>query len=497
MALNLNLLSWIIFLPVIGLIVIALIPRPSQKTVKWIALVAAMASFVLSIAVFIMFDRSASAIGQMQFVEKISWIPAINSFYYLGVDGLSLPLVILMTFLGVVSVLVSWKIQLKPKQYFVWILMLESSILGVFCSLDLILFFLFWELELIPMFFLISVWGSGRKEYAAYKYLIYTLVGSAFMLSGILCVYFITHTFDMTALAGIKITSSFIPLTALFFLLIVGFAIKLPVFPLHTWLPDAHTNAPTAASVILAGALLKMGGYGMIRLCVSMLPQVAVQYAPFMLTLAVIGVIYGAAVTIRQTDLKRLIAYSSVSHMGYVLLGIFALDQVSLVGASLQMFSHGVITGLLFAMVGLVYDKTHTRDLNNLSGLARQMPIIVVVFSIAGLASLGLPGTAGFAAEFITFAGSFASTVVAGMPVFTLIAVLGIVITSGYILWMLQRVFYQYPLDKYNGVGDADTVEMISTFSFVAVIMAVGIYPAMLTNVIYMGIAPIAKLIGM
>ncbi len=494
---NLNLLSWIIFLPVIGLIVIALLPRPSQKTVKWIALAAAMASFILSIAVFIMFDRSASAIGQMQFVEKISWIPAINSFYYLGVDGLSLPLVILMTFLGVVSVLVSWKIQLKPKQYFVWILMLESSILGVFCSLDLILFFLFWELELIPMFFLISIWGSGRKEYAAYKYLIYTLVGSAFMLSGILCVYFITHTFDMTALAGIQIASSFIPLTALFFLLIVGFAIKLPVFPLHTWLPDAHTNAPTAASVILAGALLKMGGYGMIRLCVSMLPQIAVQYAPFMLTLAAVGVIYGAAVTIRQTDLKRLIAYSSVSHMGYVLLGIFALDQVSLVGASLQMFSHGVITGLLFAMVGLVYDKTHTRDLNNLSGLARQMPIIVVVFSIAGLASLGLPGTAGFAAEFITFAGSFASTVVAGMPVFTLIAVLGIVITSGYILWMLQRVFYQYPLDKYNGVGDADAVEMISIFSFVAVIMAVGIYPAVLTNVINMGIAPIAKLIGM
>jgi len=494
--LNLNLLSWIIFLPVIGIIVIALIPRPGQKTVKWIALAAAMASFILSIAVFIMFDRSENAIGQMQFVEKIPWIPAINSFYHLGVDGLSLPLVILMTFLGVVSVLVSWKIQLRPKQYFIWILLLESSILGVFCSLDLILFFLFWELELIPMFFLISIWGSGRKEYAAYKYLIYTLVGSAFMLAGILSVYFITHTFDMTALAGIKITSSFIPLTVLFFLLIVGFAIKLPVFPLHTWLPDAHTNAPTAASVILAGALLKMGGYGMIRLCVSMLPQVAVQYAPFMLTLAVIGVIYGAAVTIRQTDLKRLIAYSSVSHMGYVLLGIFALDQVSLVGASLQMFSHGVITGLLFAMVGLVYDKTHTRDLNNLSGLARQMPIIVVVFSIAGLASLGLPGTAGFAAEFITFAGSFASTVVVGMPVFTLIAVLGIVITSGYILWMLQRVFYGYPLDKYNGVGDADTVEMISTFSFVAVIMAVGIYPAVLTNVINMGIAPIAKLIG-
>jgi len=497
MALNLNLLSWVIFLPVIGLIVIALWPKPSQKAVKWTALIAALAAFAVSLAIFFMFDRSGSAIGHMQFEEKIPWIPAINANYHLGVDGLSLPLVILMTFLGVISVLISWKIQLKPKQYFIWILLLESSILGVFCSLDLILFFLFWELELIPMFFLIFIWGSGRKEYAAYKYLLYTLVGSAFMLAGILSTYFITHTFDMTALAGISITSSFIPLSALFFLLIVGFAIKLPVFPLHTWLPDAHTNAPTAASVILAGALLKMGGYGMIRLCVSMLPQVAVQYAPYMEVLAVIGVIYGAACTMRQTDLKRLIAYSSVSHMGYVLMGIFALNQVSLAGASLQMFSHGVITGLLFAMVGLVYDKTHTRDLNNLSGLARQMPVIVVVFSIAGLASLGLPGTAGFAAEFITFAGSYSSTVIPGMQIFTLLAVFGVVLTAGYMLWMLQRVFYGYPLDKYNGVGDADKVDMIAIFAVVAVIMLVGIYPAVLTNIINMGVTPIAKLIGM
>jgi NADH-quinone oxidoreductase subunit M len=497
MALNLNLLSWVIFLPVIGLIVIALWPKPSQKAVKWTALIAALAAFAVSLAIFFMFDRSGSAIGHMQFEEKVLWIPAINANYHLGVDGLSLPLVILMTFLGVISVLISWKIQLKPKQYFIWILLLESSILGVFCSLDLILFFLFWELELIPMFFLIFIWGSGRKEYAAYKYLLYTLVGSAFMLAGILSTYFITHTFDMTALAGISITSSFIPLSALFFLLIVGFAIKLPVFPLHTWLPDAHTNAPTAASVILAGALLKMGGYGMIRLCVSMLPQVAVQYAPYMEVLAVIGVIYGAACTMRQTDLKRLIAYSSVSHMGYVLMGIFALNQVSLAGASLQMFSHGVITGLLFAMVGLVYDKTHTRDLNNLSGLARQMPVIVVVFSIAGLASLGLPGTAGFAAEFITFAGSYSSTVIPGMQIFTLIAVFGVVLTAGYMLWMLQRVFYGYPLDKYNGVGDADKVDMIAIFAVVAVIMLVGIYPAVLTNIINMGVTPIAKLIGM
>ena len=491
---NLNLLSWIIFLPVIGLVVIALLPKPGQKTVRWIALMAALASFIVSLAVFFMFDKSLP--GEMQFVEKAPWIPAINSFYSLGVDGLSLPLVMLMTFLGVVSVLISWKIDLRPKEYFIWLLMLESSILGVFMSLDLVLFFLFWELELIPMFFLITIWGSGRKEYAAYKYLIYTLTGSAFMLAGILCTYFITNTMDITALAGIQFGTTFIPLQFLFFLLMIGFCIKLPVFPFHTWLPDAHTNAPTAASVILAGALLKMGGYGIIRVCVSMLPQVAVQYAPIMCILAVIGIIYGAGVTMRQTDLKRLIAYSSVSHMGYVLLGIFALNQVALSGAALQMFSHGLITGLLFAMVGTVYDRTHTREINTLRGLARQLPVITVVFSVAGLASLGLPGTVGFVAEFIVFNGTFTS-LVPFAQVYALIGVLGIVLTSGYILWMLQRVFYEYPLERYDHLKDADLVEKIAIFSFVAVIMLFGICPAIITDIINTGIMPIAKLIGL
>lgn len=494
MDLNLNLLSWIIFLPVIGLVVIALLPKPGQKTVRWIALMAALASFIVSLAVFFMFDKSLP--GQMQFVEKAPWIPAINSFYSLGVDGLSLPLVMLMTFLGVVSVLISWKIELRPKEYFIWLLLLESSILGVFLSLDLVLFFLFWELELIPMYFLITIWGSGRKEYAAYKYLIYTLTGSAFMLAGILCTYFITNTMDITALAGMQFGTTFIPLQFLFFLLMIGFCIKLPVFPFHTWLPDAHTNAPTAASVILAGALLKMGGYGIIRVCVSMLPQVAVQYAPIMCILAVIGIIYGAGVTMRQTDLKRLIAYSSVSHMGYVLLGIFALNQVALSGAALQMFSHGLITGLLFAMVGTVYDRTHTREINTLRGLARQLPVITVVFSVAGLASLGLPGTVGFVAEFIVFNGTFTSHVPFAQ-VYALIGVLGIVLTSGYILWMLQRVFYEYPLERYDHLKDADLVEKIAIFSFVAVIMLFGICPAIITDIINTGIMPIAKLIGL
>jgi len=490
-------LTAILFLPVIGIIVIALLREPQPKAIRLTALAFTLASFVLSIVVFCLFDRSGAAIGQMQFEEKISWIPAINAFYHLGVDGLSLPMVILVTFLGVLAVLVSWKVELRPRQYFIWLLLLETSILGVFCSLDLILFFLFWELELIPMYFLISIWGGGRREYSANKYLIYTLVGSAMMLAGILSIYFTTGSLNMMELGGLTLVKPVIPLTAMFFLLLIGFAIKLPVFPLHTWLPDAHTDAPTAVSVILAGALLKMGGYGMIRLCVTIFPEVALRYAPLLVALAVVSVLYGAAVTLRQKDLKRLIAYSSVSHMGYVLLGIFALSQISLTGATLQMFSHGIITGLLFAMVGLVYDKSHERNLDKLGGLARRMPVIVVVFSIAGLASLGLPSTSGFAAEFITFVGCFTSVAVEGIQLYTLLGVLGIVLTAGYILWMLQKVFYGPPLEKFDGVPDADNIEKVCIFSFVGAIMLVGLYPAILTDVIKLGITPIMKLVGL
>jgi NADH-quinone oxidoreductase subunit M len=491
-------LSMILWLPIVALIIIAFLPNSRIKTIKWTALVATLASFIISIFVFCMFDRSAAAVGHMQFEEMVSWIPAINVNYHLGVDGLSLPMVILMTFLGVLVVLVSWKVTMRPKEYFIWLMLLETSILGVFMSLDLVLFFLFWELELFPMYFLISIWGSGRKEYSSIKYVIYTLTGSAFMLAGFLTVYFSTGSMNMLEVADkLAIAQPLIPGAALFFLLFIGFAIKLPMFPFHTWLPDAHTDAPTAVSVILAGALLKMGGYGMIRLCVSVLPDIARLYAPVLVALAIIGVLYGAAVTLRQTDLKRLIAYSSVSHMGYVLLGIFALNQISLTGATLQMFSHGIITGLLFAMVGLVYEKTHERNLNVLGGLARQMPVIVVVFSIAGLASLGLPGTSGFIAEFTTFIGSFYSTAFAGIQVWTILGVLGVVLTAGYILWMLQRAFYGPPQEKYNGVPDADTVEKICTFSFVFAILLIGFYPSILTNVINLGIEPIARLFGM
>jgi NADH-quinone oxidoreductase subunit M len=289
---------------------------------------------------------------------------------------------------------------------------------------------------------------------------------------------------------------SIMPATPIFFLLLIGFAIKLPVVPFHTWLPDAHTDAPTAVSVMLAGVLIKMGGYGMIRLCVSFFPQVAQSYAVLLVILAIIGVLYGAAVTMRQNDFKRLIAYSSISHMGYVLLGIFALGQVSMVGASLQMFSHGLVTGLLFAMVGLVIHNTHERDLRKFGGLARQVPIITVVFSIAGLASLGLPTTSGFAAEFLVFVGSFSSTIVPGIQVYTILGVLGVVVTAGYILWMLQRAFYGPVLEQYNGTHDADILERVYMFAFVAIIMLVGIYPAIMTDVLKLGISPIVNLIG-
>ena len=491
-------LTTILALLVLGVIIIAFISSNHSKAIKHVAAFFTLIPLLLSIIIFINFDQSGAAANVFQFEENYLWIAPLNAHYHLGVDGLSLPMIVLTTFLGFLAVLISWKIHLRPREYFAWLLLLETSIIGVFASLDLLLFFIFWEIEIIPMYFLISIWGSGRKEYSATKYVLYTLFGSAFMLAGILSLYFTTGSLSIVDLTnnGLGMVQSIMPATAIFTLLLIGFAVKLPVFPLHTWLPDAHTDAPTAVSVMLAGALIKMGGYGMIRLCVSFFPDVARQYAQPLVILATIGVLYGAAVTLRQTDLKRMIAYSSISHMGYVLLGIFTLGQVSMIGAALQMFSHGVITGLLFAMAGLVIHNLEERDLRKLGGLARQVPVITVVFSIAGLASLGLPTTSGFAAEFLIFIGSFTSTVFAGIQVYTLIAVLGIVVTAGYILWMLQQAFYGPVKEEYNGIKDADGLEKVYMAALIIVIMLVGIYPAILTDVIKIGISPINVLLG-
>ena len=490
-----NWLSTIIFLPLATALAIALIPRLPSKWVKYLAAAVTLIVLVLSVVLFIRFDRAASG---MQFEELYSWIPALGANYHLGVDGISLPLVVLTALLGMVAVLISWKVEKRSKEFFIWLLLLESSVLGVFCSLDLLLFFIFWEIEVIPVYFLISIWGTGNQRYSATKYVIFTLAGSALMLAGIVSLYYATGSLDMVTMArsGAAMAQSVLPAAPIFFLLLAGFAVKLPVVPFHSWQPDTYSDAPVAVSVMLAGALAKMGGYGMIRLCVSIFPDIAKQYAPLMLTLAVIGIIYGGALALRQTNLKRLIAYSSISHMGFVLLGIFALGQTSLVGASLQMVSHGLITGLLFAVAGIVMQNTGEGEIPRLGGLARQMPSAATFFILAGLGALGLPSTSGFAAEFTTFLGSFTSTQVPGVKVFVLIALLGVLLAAAYILWLIQRVFYGPVRPEFNDAHDAGKLQRLYCGILIILVFVIGVYPTLLTSVIQSSTAAVVKLVG-
>ena len=490
-------LSAVVFLPLLGAAIILVLLRDAKQIRLFVAALAVV-ELALALAIFVVFRvEDYRRVGNMELVELYSnWIPALDIRYHLGVDGLSAPLVLLTALLGMCAVFASWNVQLRVKEYFMWLLVLQTAVTGVFVSLDSILFFIFWELELLPMYFLISIWGSGRKEYSAMKFLIFTLFGSAFMLVGILALYFSVGTFsivDLQNVEGMQGANLILPAGAIFAFLFVAFAVKLPVWPVHTWLPDAHTDAPTAVSVMLAGVLLKMGGYGMIRLAVGMFPGRTQEYAWVLAFLAVVSVLYGAVVTIRQTDLKRLIAFSSISHMGYVLLGISsavgaggAVSSVGLTGAAMQMFTHGTITGLLFLLVGMVYDKAHTRHIPDMGGLAARMPITAVVFLVAGLASLGLPGTSGFVSELLVFLGTFDV-----WSWFTALAVFAIVITAGYILWMIQRVFFGPQLPRFSNLGDATVVEAVPMVALVAAIMVIGIYPAILSDVFKAGLEPI------
>jgi NADH-quinone oxidoreductase subunit M len=499
-----GLLTATVFLPAAGALVILMLIR-GDSNVRWFAALVGLADLALSLLVFILFNRAAGA-PRFQFVDRIDWITSetLSASYFLGVDGLSAPLVFLTGLLGFCAILASWHIGLRVREYFVWLLLLQTAVMGLFASLDLLLFFLFWELELVPMYMLISIWGTGRKEYSAMKFLIFTILGGASMLVAIVAVFLSgdVGTFDMTRLLepGTMLNSASValPLGVLFWLFFVAFAIKLPSWPVHTWLPDAHTDAPTAASVMLAGVMLKMGGYGLLRINVGMFPEQIQTYAWVLVALGVISVLYGAVVTLRQTDLKRLIAYSSVSHMGLVLVGVgsvgIATGEVTITGlsgAAMQLFTHGTITGLLFLGVGLVYDKAHTRYIPDLGGLANRMPFVATAFLIAGLASLGLPGLSGFVSEILVFFGAFPA-----FPWPTVLAVLGIILAAGYILWMMQRTLFGPGREYFNNLTDASFIEAVPLVILVISIVAVGVYPAFLTEVFQAGLEPMVAVLN-
>lgn len=475
-----NILSLITFIPVLGILIIAIVPNRGGKSSKWIALMTSLVMLALSIFLWLNFN---GAQGAMQFEEMYRWIPGVNIFYHLGVDGISLPFVFLTSLLMVVSILVSWNINLKPKVFFALLLLLGTGMIGVFVSLDFILFYIFWELVLLPMYFLIAIWGSSNRMYAATKFFIYTLFGSVLMLVGILMIYFNSglNSFDILGLTKANIAPNM--QNWIFFLLFMGFAIKVPMFPFHTWLPDAHTEAPTAGSVLLAGILLKMGCYGFIRISIPILPEAAKAWAPAIAILAIIGIIYGALASLIQKDLKRLVAFSSVSHMGFVMLGISSLTPTAINGSVLQMFNHGCITGMLFLLVGMIYERTHTRLIEDLGGLANKIPLWAGILAFTSFASLGLPGLSGFWGEFLVLFGTFNKGNTFS-KVMVYLAVLGIVLGAAYLLWMLQRVIFGKASEKTGELKRLSWLELITLLPLIVIIIVIGVYPTPLVNMI-------------
>jgi NADH-quinone oxidoreductase subunit M len=488
-----HILSIITYTPVVGALVLLLPPfKHSDDAVRWLANLFGFAGFLVSLPLWFWFDRSAEG---FQFVERHSWIPSIGVQYLFGVDGISTLLILLTTLLGFIAILSSWTaITDRVRQYYVFLLLLQAGMLGVFCALDMFLFYVFWEVMLVPMYFLIGIWGSARRLYAAIKFFLYTLVGSVVMLLGILALYFqsrripgleSTGTFDVTRWYAMSIPPDLQFWVFLAFFL--GFAIKVPMFPFHTWLPDAHVEAPTAGSVILAGVLLKMGTYGFVRFSLPLLPDATLHAVPWVVTLSIISIVYAALVTLVQKDMKKLIAYSSVSHLGFVMLGMFALNPLGLEGSVLQMINHGLSTGGLFLVVGILYERRHTKAIAEFGGLAHVMPVYATLTLILFLASMGLPLLNGFIGEFMILQGAFSAN-----RVWAYWAVSGVVLGAAYLLWLYQRVFWgKITHEENRHLKDVSPRELATLVPLVAFCLWIGIYPKPFLEFLH---APVARL---
>jgi len=480
-------LSAIVFGPLVGAVVLALLPRENKQLLRRVALLISLIVFGLSLLLVLGFKTGADG---FQFEERASWIPAFGINYHLGVDGISLILVLLTTTLTWISILASFSpIQDRVKEYMISFLVLEVGMLGVFLALDLFLFYIFWEVVLVPMYLIIGIWGGPNRIYATIKFVLYTLIGSLLMLVAILATAFsyqaATGTwngaFDYLTLRGFGFDGTLQVLAFLAFFL--AFAIKVPMWPFHTWLPDAHVEAPTAGSVILAGVLLKLGGYGFIRFALPLYPQAAQQLAGLIIVLSLIAIIYGAIVAMVQPDLKKLVAYSSVSHMGFVTLGIFIFQQQGMQGAILQMVNHGVITGALFLCVGVVYERTHDRTIAKMGGLAGRTPVYAMLFGFFMLASLGLPGLSGFVGEFLVFLGTFAYA-----PIAAFFAAIVMIIGAAYLMWMYQRVVFGELSEFLASLGhhltDITRVELLTLTPLVALTLLFGLFPGLILDLV-------------
>jgi NADH-quinone oxidoreductase subunit M len=469
------LLSLILFTPLAGAILLLFVNKRSGNLIRWIANIFATAGFLVSLPLWFWYDTKDPS---WQFVEKLPWIPSIGAQYFLGVDGFSVLLILLTTMMGFIAVLSSWTaITTRVKEYYIFLLVLQTGMIGAFVSLDFLLFFLFWEVMLVPMYFLIGIWGSDRRLYSAIKFFLYTLAGSVVMLLGILAVYFSYHTltgvwtFDITQFQRFNLDRNLQWWVFLAFFL--GFAIKVPMFPFHTWLPDAHTDAPTAGSVILAAVLLKMGTYGFIRFSLPILPDASRAFVPMIVVLSIIGIVYGALVAMAQRDWKRLVAYSSVSHMALVMLGMFALNPTGLKGSIIQQLNHGISTGALFLIVGVVYERRHTRMISEYGGLSNVMPVYAAVFMFMMLSSIGLPGLNGFVGEFLILQGIFVVS-----KAWAAVAATGIVLGAAYMLWLYQRtMFGSVENPKNEKLRDLNLREVATFVPLIIMAVWIGLYP--------------------